>query len=73
MLMEIDEIQVDAELWRRAKAGLPAALETLRNYVDGLKLFTHNMTDHPETIVITLRDLERANVLGSVRMKAMQP
>ncbi len=54
MLMEIDEIMVPAELWRHAKAGNSHSLDRLRKYVDSLELYMHNMTDYPESIVVTL-------------------
>ena len=65
-LMEIDQVAVDAATWDKAKAGDEAACEELRARLEDERIYLHAMPVKPTETVVTLRELDSANVLGSV-------
>lgn len=72
MLVEVDEVAIGAALWRRAVAGDAEARSAIRQLVDGLHLSLHLLSvDHSvDYVVITLRELDRLNLVDGVRCEA---
>jgi hypothetical protein len=72
MLVEIDEVAIGAALWRRAAAGDVEARDAIRALVDGLHLSLHLLSvDHSvEYVVVTLRELDKLNLIDGVRCEA---
>lgn len=73
MLVEIDEFVVDKNLWQRAEAGDRAAKDEIRTEIDGMFLYMHALS-MPEGNwhVVTLRDLERLGIVGSVELHMLR-
>jgi len=71
-LMEIDEVAIKKELWDRVKAGDAAALIEAREFVDGMNIYMHNLPTEEDEVLVTLRELEGALVVESVRIEAEQ-
>ena len=65
-LMEIDQVAVDGSTWAKARAGDESARDALRARLDGERIYLHAMPVEASEIVVTLRELDAANVLGSV-------
>lgn len=69
--MEIDEVVVNTELWKLCLAGDSNARKELAKQLTGLELYLHAMPWNPATeTVVTLRDLEGANVVDYVKIGA---
>jgi hypothetical protein len=66
--MEIDEIAVDTDDWRLTQAGDVAAKARIQNKIDKLYLYMHIMPVEDSETVVTLRDLEKYNVIEGVRI-----
>lgn len=69
-LMEIDEIAVDAALWRKAQNGDDDAKLALTERLEGEELYCHAMPVTEAETVVTLRALEEAGIVRKVRLCA---
>lgn len=69
MLIEIDQVAVDAELWKRCQEGDASARDALTEKVKGLTLYLHAMPVLENEVVVTLRQLDLANVISEVRVE----
>lgn len=72
MLMEIDQVVVDAALWRQARNGCPHSCAELRTQLNGIALYSHAMPVKDDETVVALRDLEAAGIIESVVTKARE-
>jgi hypothetical protein len=75
MLVEVDQVAMPAELWHRVLAGDPIACTEVRALIDGLHLSMHALSIPPEwreapIVLVTLRELEGANLLAGVLLQA---
>ena len=69
--MEIDQVVVNIELWNRVLKGDDEARKELATKLTGIELYMHAMQwDRNTEMVVTLRDLEGANVVDYVRIGA---
>ena len=68
MLMEVDQVAIDKELWERVKAGDLDARTEVRNLVDGLVIYLHALPVEEHEILVSLRELEGASVVESVKI-----
>lgn len=84
MLLEIDEIVVEKELWEKAKNGDVAVQKQMRKELHDLKLYMHNFIvayhgggieeifgpdlGDDKFVVITLREAEGANIVDSINI-----
>ena len=70
MLMEVDQVAIDKELWERVKVGDLDARTEARNLVDGLVIYLHALPVQEHEILVSLRDLEGVGVVESVTISA---
>ena len=69
--MEIDQVFINREVWTRALAGDKEARAQVHKLIDGLKIYFHIIDfDSEKYIVVTLRELEDANLLDHVTLSA---
>lgn len=68
-LMEIDQVAIERQLLERAKKGDAAALADIRAMLHNLHLYMHLLSLDPtkEYEMVTLRELEGANLLDEIR------
>lgn len=67
MLVEIDEVEVNAADWAAMLKGDVAAKARIQNAIDGLYIYMHAL--HSEGgVIVTLRDLEKHNVIEGVKI-----
>jgi len=69
-LVEIDQVALKKELWDKVKAGDATALIEAREFVDGMNIYMHNLPVEEDEVLVTLRELEGALVVESVRIEA---
>lgn len=69
MILEIDQVVVDAKLWARAKDGDEAAKGQIAFCVHGLDLYMHNFPVQSDDIVVTLRELEDCGIIDGVSIE----
>jgi len=72
MLLEIDEVAVPTELWVRVRHGNKQAIEALQEMIDGLEIYMHAFGCGKDDTIISLRQLERAGVAGTVVIRKKQ-
>lgn len=69
MLLEIDEVFVNRQLWQRVLAGDEAARDELRKELDGLVLYLHALSvSGDDGVVVTLRELQAQHCVGHVTL-----
>lgn len=68
-LMEIDQVAVDAALWKRAQEGDDAARTALRDLLESEVLYLHSMPVQDSEIIVTLRELEALDILMAVTLQ----
>jgi len=69
-LMEIDEVAIKKTLWNAVKAGDPKAVKELREFVDGMNIYMHNLPTEEDEVIVTLRELEGHLIVESVNIEA---
>lgn len=65
-----DQVAVEAELWRRVFHGDVRAAQELRSQIDGLVLYFHMLPLRSSEVLVPVRDLEAAGIIGSVTIEA---
>ena len=67
-LMEIDQAALPADLWKKITNGDPEARIEAMHILDEVHLYLHAMPVKEDWVIITLRDLERFNIVESVKI-----
>jgi hypothetical protein len=69
MMVEIDEVCVDSELWARAEDGDTNAIQALKDGFHETVLYVHALTASvPPNTWVRLKDLERLGIVRSIRL-----
>ena len=68
-IVEIDEVCIDKDLYSRAKDGDSEAKEEIQGILCDTVLYYHNFSHNPNDVVVKLRDLEKANIIETVRVE----
>jgi len=70
MVVDINEVAVELDLWRAVKSGDTAARDKLKSYLDGVVLYMHALAIDPSTryVYVSIHDLNEANVVDSVTL-----
>ena len=67
-LLEMDQICLPGDLWKRAESGDAEAREAILNRIDGLEIYMHAFPMEEGEVLITLRELEALNLVGTVTL-----
>lgn len=67
-LVDIDEVAVPRETWKRAQNGDQEAVKALAKLVHGLTLYLHALPVSETEEVIRLRDLESVGIYVAVKV-----
>ena len=70
MFMEIHTVAVLEDVWNRVKRGDEAAIEQLKDELNGIEIYMHALSaDAPPYTWVTLKELNEANIVEAVVLR----